>query len=86
VGGIGEKSEVVDGHITIREYLSLTISFDHETIDGAPAARFTQRLKELIERGYGLDDSTVESEQTAASETSMKSERGSASQGSVLAW
>ncbi len=62
VGGIGEKPGVVDGHIAIREYLSLTISFDHETIDGAPAARFTQRLKELIEGGYGLDDSTVESE------------------------
>ncbi|HZU02612.1 MAG TPA: 2-oxo acid dehydrogenase subunit E2, partial [Ktedonobacteraceae bacterium] len=56
VGGIGEKPGVVDGQIAIREYLSLTISFDHETIDGAPAARFTQRLKELIESSYGLDD------------------------------
>ena len=62
VGGIGEKPGVVDGQIAIRDYLSLTISFDHETIDGAPAARFTQRLKELIESGYGLGDSTVESE------------------------
>jgi pyruvate/2-oxoglutarate dehydrogenase complex dihydrolipoamide acyltransferase (E2) component len=60
VGGIGEKPGVVDGYIAIREYLSLTISFDHETIDGAPAARFTQRLKELIESGYGLDDSMIE--------------------------
>jgi len=59
VGGIGEKPGVVDGYIAIREYLSLTISFDHETIDGAPAVRFTQRLKELIEGGYGLDDSRV---------------------------
>jgi hypothetical protein len=25
-------------------------------VDGAPAARFTQRLKELIESGYGLCD------------------------------
>ena len=66
VGGIGEKPGVVDGHIAIREYLSLTISFDHETIDGAPAVRFTQRLKELIEGGYGLDDSTVESELAGA--------------------
>jgi pyruvate/2-oxoglutarate dehydrogenase complex dihydrolipoamide acyltransferase (E2) component len=57
VGGIGEKPGVVDGHIAIREYLSLTISFDHDIVDGAPAARFTQRLKELIESGYGLDDS-----------------------------
>ncbi len=66
VGGISEKPGVVDGHIAIRDYLSLTISFDHEIIDGAPAARFTERLKELIESGYGLDDSTVESEQAGA--------------------
>jgi pyruvate/2-oxoglutarate dehydrogenase complex dihydrolipoamide acyltransferase (E2) component len=73
VGGIGEKPGVVDGQIAIREYLSLTISFDHEIIDGAPAARFTERLKELIESGYGLDDSTVESEQAVAPGTSKKS-------------
>ncbi len=73
VGGIGEKPGVVDGHITNREYLSLTISFDHEIIDGAPAARFTERLKELIESGYGLFDSTVESEQAITPETSRKS-------------
>ncbi len=54
VGGIGVKPGVVDGSIAIREYLSLTISLDHEMIDGAPAARFTRRLKELIQRGYGL--------------------------------
>jgi pyruvate/2-oxoglutarate dehydrogenase complex dihydrolipoamide acyltransferase (E2) component len=56
VGGIGEKPGVVDGQIAIREYLSLTISFDHTIIDGAPAARFAERLKELIESGYGLID------------------------------
>jgi pyruvate/2-oxoglutarate dehydrogenase complex dihydrolipoamide acyltransferase (E2) component len=67
VGGIGEKPGVVDGHIAMREYLSMTISFDHDMIDGAPAARFTQRLKELIESGYGLFDSTVEPEQTPLS-------------------
>jgi pyruvate/2-oxoglutarate dehydrogenase complex dihydrolipoamide acyltransferase (E2) component len=66
VGGIGEKPGVVDGHIAIREYLSLTISFDHDMIDGAPAARFTQRLKDLVESGYGLFDSTLEPEQSAA--------------------
>jgi pyruvate/2-oxoglutarate dehydrogenase complex dihydrolipoamide acyltransferase (E2) component len=59
VGGIGEKPGVVDGQIVVREYLSLTISVDHDFVDGAPAARFTERLKELIESGYGLDDSTV---------------------------
>jgi pyruvate/2-oxoglutarate dehydrogenase complex dihydrolipoamide acyltransferase (E2) component len=73
LGGIGEKPGVVDGHIAMREYLSLTISFDHDIIDGAPAARFTQRLKDLIESGYGLDESTVASEQTVAPGASKKS-------------
>lgn len=54
VGGIAEKPGVVNGRIEIREYLSLTLSFNHDVIDGAPAARFTQRLKELIESAYGL--------------------------------
>jgi len=62
VGGIAEKPGVVNGTIAIREYLSLTLSVNHDIVDGAPAARFTERLKELIESGYGLDDSTVESE------------------------
>jgi hypothetical protein len=54
VGGIGPRREDVDGQIVTRDYLSLTVSFDHRMIDGAPAARFTERLKELIESGYGL--------------------------------
>lgn len=77
VGGIGEKPGVVDGQIAIRKYLSLTISFDHKIIDGVPAARFTQRLKDLIESGYGLGDSTAEPELVgvagASAQTRMKS-------------
>lgn len=57
LGGIGEKPGVVDQRIEVRKYLSVTISVDHDVIDGAPAARFTQRLKELIECGYDLCDS-----------------------------
>lgn len=60
LGGIAEKPGVIDGHIEIREYLCLTLCFDHDIIDGAPAARFTQRFKELIESGYGLMDPIAE--------------------------
>ena len=73
VGGIGEKPGVVDGHIALRKYLSLTISFDHNIIDGAPATRFTQQLKELIESGYSLDGPMIASEQAITAETSRKS-------------
>ncbi|NTU81392.1 MAG: 2-oxo acid dehydrogenase subunit E2 [Chloroflexales bacterium] len=37
----------------------MTVVFDHDVIDGAPAARFTRRLVELIESGYGLKDLTL---------------------------
>jgi pyruvate/2-oxoglutarate dehydrogenase complex dihydrolipoamide acyltransferase (E2) component len=60
LGGIAEKPGVVGGQITIREYLSITLSFDHTIVDGAPAARFTERLKELIESGYGLYEKEAE--------------------------
>jgi pyruvate/2-oxoglutarate dehydrogenase complex dihydrolipoamide acyltransferase (E2) component len=60
-GGIGEKPGVVDGQIVIRDYLSLTISYDHNITDGAPATRFAERLKELIESGYGLMDQEASS-------------------------
>lgn len=54
LGGIAEKPCIVDGQIAQREYLSMTLSFDHSIIDGAPASRFSQQLRELIESGYGL--------------------------------
>jgi pyruvate/2-oxoglutarate dehydrogenase complex dihydrolipoamide acyltransferase (E2) component len=73
VGGIGEKPVVVADHIATREYLSLTISLDHAMIDGAPAARFTKRLKELIESGYGLPDSTLSSKPAPAGATAKRS-------------
>lgn len=54
LGGISEKPGVIQGKIEVREYLSLTVSVDHDIVDGAPLARFMARLKELVESGYGL--------------------------------
>jgi pyruvate/2-oxoglutarate dehydrogenase complex dihydrolipoamide acyltransferase (E2) component len=59
VGGTARKLVKVEGRIEPREILSLTMIFDHDVIDGAPAARFTRRLVELIECGYGLGDETI---------------------------
>lgn len=54
LGGIAEKPGVVEGRIEIREYLCVTLMFDHDIVDGAPATRFAARFKELIESAYGL--------------------------------
>lgn len=56
LGGIAEKPGVVDGRIAIRDYLCVTLSFDHDIIDGAPAARFVSRFRELVESGYGIHE------------------------------
>ena len=56
VGSIAWKPAVIDGGIEPREILSLTVLFDHDVVDGAPATRFVRRLVELIESGFGLDE------------------------------
>jgi len=72
LGGIGEKPGVVDGQIVIREYLSMTLSMDHDMIDDASASRFTMRLKELIESGFGLIDEGVEEAKMVRAATEEK--------------
>ena len=57
VGGIATKPGVVAGEVEPREYLHLTASFDHDVVDGAPAARFVDRLSELVEGSHGLEAS-----------------------------
>lgn len=49
VGRIQEKALPVNGEIKIRKMITLSLVFDHRLIDGAPAARFLQRLKEYVE-------------------------------------
>ena len=53
---LARKLAEMVGRIEPRQILSLTIIFDHDVIDGAPAARFARRLVELIESGYGLGE------------------------------
>lgn len=52
IGRIQQKPVVVDGQIVVREMMALSISFDHRLVDGAPAARFLQRIKQFIEQPF----------------------------------
>ncbi|MCC7165008.1 MAG: 2-oxo acid dehydrogenase subunit E2 [Anaerolineae bacterium] len=54
VGRIVSKLIVIDGarEIAVRQMMYLSLTFDHRLVDGAPAARFLQRVKELITRPY----------------------------------
>jgi pyruvate/2-oxoglutarate dehydrogenase complex dihydrolipoamide acyltransferase (E2) component len=49
VGGVVERAVVRHGAVVVRPMLPLTVSFDHGVVDGAPAARFVQTLRELTE-------------------------------------
>ena len=54
VGRIAEKAVVIDGKVEARTMCTLSLSFDHRVVDGAPAAAFVARLAELLERPYAL--------------------------------
>ena len=54
VGGISQKPGVHRDAIAIRQFLHLTVTVDHDIVDGGPLARFVDRLNELMETGYGL--------------------------------
>ena len=49
VGRILDKAVVVEGKVTVRKMMVLSLAFDHRLVDGAPAARFLQVIKEMIE-------------------------------------
>jgi pyruvate/2-oxoglutarate dehydrogenase complex dihydrolipoamide acyltransferase (E2) component len=57
VGGISRKPlyRGEGDELQPREMLDLTLMFDHDVIDGAPAARFSARLIELMESAHGLE-------------------------------
>ncbi len=51
VGKIVRKAVVVDAQdtVTVRPTMTLSLVFDHRVIDGAPAARFLDRIAQLVE-------------------------------------
>jgi len=51
VGRVVNRPVVKDDRVVVRPMLPLTLSFDHSIVDGAPAARFAETLRGLIETG-----------------------------------
>jgi pyruvate/2-oxoglutarate dehydrogenase complex dihydrolipoamide acyltransferase (E2) component len=51
LGGTVERPRLADGRLENREMLCVTLSLDHVIVDGAPAARFGRRFRELVEAG-----------------------------------
>jgi pyruvate dehydrogenase E2 component (dihydrolipoamide acetyltransferase) len=40
--------------VAIRQMWTLSLVFDHRIVDGAPAARFLQAIKDMVEEPYLL--------------------------------
>jgi len=51
IGSIGKKIIDLGNQFVAREHLCLTVSFDHDIIDGAPASRFMNQLMDTIKSG-----------------------------------
>lgn len=51
IGTIEPRPVVHDGSIQIRKMMTITLNFDHRLIDGAPAAKFLQEVRKLMEGG-----------------------------------
>jgi pyruvate dehydrogenase E2 component (dihydrolipoyllysine-residue acetyltransferase) len=49
VGATEGRAVPIDGEIAVRPMVTLTGTFDHRAVDGAPAAAFLQTLKESLE-------------------------------------
>ncbi len=54
VGRIAGKPVARGEQVVVRQMMTLSLSFDHRVVDGAPAAQFLQRIKALIERPFAL--------------------------------
>jgi pyruvate/2-oxoglutarate dehydrogenase complex dihydrolipoamide acyltransferase (E2) component len=55
VGGIVEKPMAYKGSVALRECLHVTLSLDHNIVDGGPAGRFVDTFIKSLESGVALD-------------------------------
>ncbi len=53
-GKISEKPVIQNGQITIRKMMNATLSADHRIVDGSVAAKFLNRVKQILEAPYNL--------------------------------
>ncbi len=54
VGSIAQRSVSINNQKQVKEYLCITGSFDHDIVDGAPAARFMNQFLETVKSGKYL--------------------------------
>jgi pyruvate/2-oxoglutarate dehydrogenase complex dihydrolipoamide acyltransferase (E2) component len=48
VGGVSKRPRAIGDRIEVRDVLDLTVTIDHNVVDGAPATRFAADLRQLM--------------------------------------
>ena len=54
VGRVNKKPVVMGDEIVAREMVSLSLTVDHQVVDGVPAVNFLRRLKQTLEMPNAL--------------------------------
>ncbi|MEE9198327.1 MAG: dihydrolipoamide acetyltransferase family protein [Dehalococcoidia bacterium] len=54
VGRVAKKPAVVGDELVARQMATLSLTVDHQVVDGAPAASFLRRLQQILERPESL--------------------------------
>ena len=55
VGGIRTMPGFINGQIAKQEMVDISISMDHDILDGAQTARFIERFRKLLAQGVDID-------------------------------
>jgi pyruvate dehydrogenase E2 component (dihydrolipoamide acetyltransferase) len=58
IGRIRRMPAVVQGQIVPRDRITLSLTFDHRVIDGVPAAKFLDTLRDLLENPTSIEGMT----------------------------
>ncbi|WP_404393363.1 2-oxo acid dehydrogenase subunit E2 [Humibacillus xanthopallidus] len=56
VGGLSRRPRAVGDDVVVRDVLDLTVTIDHNVVDGAPATRFVAELRHLLTTAAVLTD------------------------------
>ena len=59
IGSIVQRLVKYNEEYVNRDHLCLTASFDHDIVDGAPAARYIRRLRTIIENSSEILESSL---------------------------
>jgi pyruvate/2-oxoglutarate dehydrogenase complex dihydrolipoamide acyltransferase (E2) component len=59
VGGVSRRPRVIGDRVEIREVLDLTLTIDHNVVDGSPATRFAADLRQILHTAAALDQLTA---------------------------